>query len=315
MARNSSKAPVASFCAQYCFQDDKHIISIFISPRNFTFLMLYFTCIDPHLGRLDYESLSDQARMEIFVAGVEQKAKSCLQDANGAYRDACEWAAVQCDDEGNVICIKPPSRCVNIKGTFNLDYIPPKCTYFRLSMKTATGTLETALLPQALEVFACGDNNFTGTVDFTKIPPAVEEFRISSNSFEGTCDLTKLPAGLCSLEIADNYFTGSMDLTALPAGLTDLDAGCNAFTGEIDLHKLPAALESLFIDGNSLCGKFSLINLPESLEEVLASNNAFTGEAIVFDREDLSVKLSGNKIDRVLDELGNVHELEFDILD
>ena len=272
------------------------------------FSMLLFPCIDPALGRLDYASLSDQARMEILVSGLDEASRKCVQDENGAIIDVCDWPSITCDDEGNVIRMKPQARFADRRGTLYLDYIPPKCVYFSISVRTnLTGTLTTSLLPQVLEVFACSNNKFFGTVDFTSLPSAMREFSIANNNFSGSCDLTKLPKGLTALEIGSNNFTGSLDLTALPLGLTDFDAGCNAFSGEIQLHKLPPTLVSLFIDGNSLTGKFSLVNPPDALEEVVASDNEFSGDAVMSHRIGFGVKLAGNNIDRVLDESGGVH--------
>ena len=42
--------------------------------------MLKLMCVDPSLGRLDYDSLSDQALMETLVEGMNRTDKRRLQD-------------------------------------------------------------------------------------------------------------------------------------------------------------------------------------------------------------------------------------------
>ena len=58
--------------------------------------------IDPALGRLDYDSLSDQARMEIFIDGLTEETKKHFQDPKGGFLDISEWSGVFVTDDGEV---------------------------------------------------------------------------------------------------------------------------------------------------------------------------------------------------------------------
>ena len=193
---------------------------------------LIFTCVDPALSRLDYELLSDQARMEIFVSGLNAESKTNITDAHSMLIDVCDWPAVTCDAERNVIVIKCYRQGTANAGSVLFDFLPPKVTHVAASMRSVTGTIETRLLPKGLTIFDVSDNSFYGTIDFSQIPRNVIEFRIPSNDFRGRCDFAHLPPQLQSLEIADNAFFGSILLIALPETLIDFDAGNNDFSGK-----------------------------------------------------------------------------------
>ena len=61
---------------------------------------------DPALGRLDYDSLSDQACMEMLIDGFSDTGKALsYQDKNGAYFDVCEWPDVTCDADDSVTAV------------------------------------------------------------------------------------------------------------------------------------------------------------------------------------------------------------------
>ena len=59
-----------------------------------TLSTLQLLTIDPALGRLDYESLSDQALMEMLIDGMNAKDKAEYQDENGNCRDVGEWKGI-----------------------------------------------------------------------------------------------------------------------------------------------------------------------------------------------------------------------------
>ena len=270
---------------------------------------------DQHaLGRLDYDSLSDQARMEIHISGMAAPAKARVQDPNGGYLDMCDWPCNTCDENGKLIKIAPIKRHIELAGTLRMDFLPQTVKHFTISMKTIQGTIETKFLPPVLEYLDIADNEFFGTLDFKTLPRAMVEFRITNNKFSGGCDLTALPPDLRSLEIADNDFTGDLVLTHLPASLRDFDAGCNHFVGELQLDSLPPLLESLFIDKNHFCGQFRLLNVPEELAEVVASHNSFAKDAVVLGSFAERLSLEDAGVEFVLDENGETHPMEAEIL-
>ena len=49
--------------------------------------------------------LSDQTLMEILVEGFSELTKEKLQEADGTFRDVCQWTGVKCDDNGRVVVI------------------------------------------------------------------------------------------------------------------------------------------------------------------------------------------------------------------
>ena len=59
----------------------------------------HLLAVDPSLGRLDYESLSDQALMEMLIDALPTEEKAMFKDANGNFQDVCEWTNMDCTDE------------------------------------------------------------------------------------------------------------------------------------------------------------------------------------------------------------------------
>ena len=54
-------------------------------------IQLQILCaIDPSLGRVDYDSLSDQSHMEFLIEATPEDRKRAFQDANGCFLDVCE---------------------------------------------------------------------------------------------------------------------------------------------------------------------------------------------------------------------------------
>ena len=65
-------------------------------PIYFLYTMLKLMCVDPSLGRLDYESLSEQALMEMLTDGMDEGGKSGCKDDTGNFLDVCERRGVGC---------------------------------------------------------------------------------------------------------------------------------------------------------------------------------------------------------------------------
>ena len=64
------------------------------------FQFLFLDAVDPSLSRVDYESLPQQALMEIVIDGITNKQKIC-GDANEP-KDIEEWNGVEIED-GEVV--------------------------------------------------------------------------------------------------------------------------------------------------------------------------------------------------------------------
>ena len=244
-----------------------------------TFLI---SAIDPSLGRLDYGSLSNQARMEIFVDGLSKSAKKKLQDKNGGFLDYTEWPIFFERSEGGFI-----NLMINgLTGTLNFSFLPENLTRIHAKGKKALkGTLETSQMPRTVahvSLWGCG---FSGTVDFTSLPGEMQDFGLPNNSFTGSCDFTKLPATLITLDVSDNNFYGSVSLDALPS-----------------------TLEILHIYGNQFSGEFKLISVPQNLQHLYARGNNFEGVAKVA-KAFSAVTLGTNYLSAVHDENGSPHSL------
>ena len=266
-----------------------------------------FTCIDNSLGKMDPSMLSDQARMELAVAGLADESCEELRDNEGAFLDACEWVTTKCDSDGNVtdLCLE-----TTYWGTLCLDHFPQSLNDIRISCNgNLTGMVDTALLPPRLTVLHLDDNSFIGSVGMTALPATLEYFDIQENKFSGGCDLTALPSSLEELIVCDNLFRASLCLETLPDSILLLDVSSNAFTGSFSLEKLPENLSELHINNNRLSGSF-VLSKPGSLDIVCAHSNNFLGVAAIsskFARAGTEITLRNTNITSVVTESGAVH--------
>ena len=267
--------------------------------------MISIFAIDTTLGRLDYNSLSDQALMEILIEGFSEDSKVYFQDEKGFYLDACEWEGVFCNDDSQIIRFMQPLSFHS--GLIRLEFIPPNVTHFKLlSVYKYKGSLETVLLPSKLLELSISDNNFQGTIDFKGIPTNLIVFEIGGNAFSGACELAFLLKELIFLSVGRNSFTGNVRLDNLPQMIESLDVSSNQLDGSICLQSLPENLRKLWINNNAFSGKFHLDSIPKSMYELLAHGNMFCGEATV-PKEVSFVLLEGNNISSVQDVDGNIH--------
>ena len=202
---------------------------------------------NPHLGRFDYASLTDQMRMEMVVADFSEEVKKLYQDENGLFIDVCEWQGVTCDWDSNVIRIQSSGA----RGPIALEFIPPKVTELYMNMASLSGTLSTSALPKGMECFEVGSNDFEGTVDFTTLPENMEELCLYRNTFTGSAALNRLPQGFRKLWIQANNFSGSLHLKNLPPNFVYLDASSNEFNGEFCVENIPMSLSRIRACGNS----------------------------------------------------------------
>ena len=72
-----------------------------------------FLSVDPSLGRVDYNSLSDQTLMEMLIEGFDEETKRRYQDSHEMYLNVCELSCVVCDDDERVIEINIDSETVS----------------------------------------------------------------------------------------------------------------------------------------------------------------------------------------------------------
>ena len=279
-------------------------------------------CIDPSLGRLDYESLSDQARMEILIDGLTPFSKTFYQDTHFAYRDVCEWESVECDENENVESLRFTYNRVNyrmqLKGKLNTSYIPPHVHTFvaKISFQKAFyGKVDTAALPHTLTVFEISVNHFDGSVDFRTLPVSLQRFIIHTNAFIGSVDLTQLPPKIRRIAASHNKFSGSINLNFLPDSLQCLLMSANDLSGDLIMDKLPESMETIKLDDCAFSGRFELRSAPESLECFHAGDAGLSGTVMLpkdFECDDVSVEW--NRITAVVCTDGKKHPMQDKIL-
>ena len=181
--------------------------------------LLCVLSVDEKLVRVDYNSLSDQMRMEMLIEGFDEKSKGKHQDKEGMYLDVCKWVCVKCDaDERVVQC----DMKFFISGSVELCYIPPRVKNVCIWHTTLTGSIDFAQVPQHMENFNFYGNQLSGCVDFTQIPQSMRYLHLKSNQVSGSADLTHLPEGLLKLSLDLNQFSGSVDLTQIPKRMSEL---------------------------------------------------------------------------------------------
>ena len=273
--------------------------------------MHIFLSIDPALGRLDFESLSDQALMEIVFDGLVPETKKYFQDENGEFLDVCEWDGIICNEDGDVETIAYESMEMN--GSVSFEHLPKNVTQLIIThngygMDAITGTLETRLLPRKLTEFDVNGNALTGTVDLSQLPSTMVIFGLSINSFEGPLDFTALPTDLRQLFLNNNRFSGNVILTKLPASLTQLYLQINDLSGDIVLENIPATMCKIDLSFNSFGPVLSFRGETGPDFRFEATHNELAGKAII-PRAQLGsrINLGSNAIEAIFDENGKRH--------
>ena len=265
------------------------------------------------LGRLDYNSIPDQALMELLVDGVDKDLKDLIQDEHGTYLDVCEWCYVECDADERVARF---SCNLELMGSFAMSYMPPHITEFTLTFCDVEGTIDAAKLPSQILSLHINTCHFVGAIDMTELPATIIKLQIPKNKFSGSCDLTALPSAIEVLDGKENQFTESINLEKLPGKLKYLDLSRNKLSGELCFSSLPNTLKYLFLGRNTFCGSFQMPKVPNDLRELSLVRNEMIGTATVGDLgKKACVFLIGNKIDAVVDENGEKHHHSLPILD
>ena len=281
--------------------------------------LLKVLAVDPSLGRLDYDSLSDQALMEMLIEGLDDEVKENYQDANGGYLDVCEWTAVECTDD-RVTSIDISWGRMNEKQ-FPFEFIPALTQDFEIFSSNMHGTLDTGVLPSGLVRIQVSINNLHGELNFGAFPRKLERIHIDRNSFGGSCMLSDLPDALTIFSARENKLSGGVLLSDLPAamevlilsqnalsgdillndlpmGMKELNLSQNNLSGGVQINDLPAAMRSLDLSYNKLSGSISIERLPQSMNLLNFMANEFTGELrlMAFTPRHISIDVSQNAL-------------------
>ena len=279
-------------------------------------LSLVFQGIDPSLGRLDYDSLSDQALMEMLISDMGESQR-VFQDAKGNFKDVCEWNGylwkVKCESE-RVDSILLTSFKFS-ERQFPFEFIPPLATSFVSSFCKMHGTLHTPHLPRGLIRFEVVGAKLHGTINFLALPRKLEQLNISFNDFSGSCNLCKLPDTLVTFSAQNNSFSGEIALNSLPLVMEEIDLSNNKLSGSINILQLPPSFVSLDLSKNSFTGEFRLLTFPESLEVLTLYDNPLSGTAILQKSDNvMHFELESSCFSQVVDEEGNTHAWEDNIV-
>ena len=272
----------------------------------FTYL---FSAIEPGLGRVNADSLTDQICVELLIEGFTEFSKARYKDRHGDFADVCRWRGVECDANESVVKLDLKAR---IETTLFLSYIPTHVTYFRVVNsffgQDCTSELDLRFSHSNIETIMIEKYGFSGTVDLLSLPEKVIEFSILRNNFTGNCDFTRLPSSLQRLDLSFNQFSGSVVFDSLPHTLQTLRIASNMFCGTPNLDSLPPRLSVVSMDSNDFRGVFQLLHPPDSLRTVYASMNRFSGSAVVQSDCRANIHLHGSKVARVIDENGTPHK-------
>ena len=140
------------------------------------FELVFFDTVDPWLGRVDRESLPQQALMELVIDGITDDKEIC-GNANEP-KDIEEWIGVTVED-GEVIEIDWP-QCDH-DGSLHLEWLPSSVRKFDASGNDITGTLDLEALPTAMGQLNLGFNAFTGSIGLERLPERMEYLDVSAN--------------------------------------------------------------------------------------------------------------------------------------
>ena len=203
---------------------------------------------DPSLGRVDYDSLSDQTLMEMLIDAFDEETRQRYKDDDGMYRDVCQWEYVKCDGSDRVIEVSPN---MGVKGSLQIALIPPKVQEFRMRWNQLSGSIDLAHLPQSMVMICLPCNHLAGSIDLSQFPESMRAVYLNTNRFTGSVDLTHLPGGLQELHIGNNQLSDSVCLTALPVDMVAITMQNNRFSGSFVATGLPPRLETLIARGNN----------------------------------------------------------------
>ena len=269
---------------------------------------------DPSLGRLDYDSLSDQALMEMLIDGMHAHSEIIYLDENRNYKDVCEWYRIECTDER----VTKVAICYQGFSTkpFPFHFTPPLVTTAIFSDCGLHGTLDGSHLPLDLEQLGVQGNSLSGAIDFKSFPRKMKAINLSFNEFSGECAFSDLPDTLENFAAPCNKFCGELSLNSLPAAMMQLDLSLNDFSGPVRIESLPEAMRFIDLSTNKFLEEFTLLAFPPNFEGVRLAYNPLI-KTIVLRKASgkMPFYVSSELITSVLDDEGKRHSWEMAVLE
>ena len=229
-------------------------------------IVVWACLIDPSIGRVNKFSFSQQALMEMFVDGIENREIICGSQENP--KDIEEWDEVTVNDKKEVTNVNWLSY--KLHGSIYLEWLPSTLRALILWENSLTGTIDLCHLPEILELLDVSFNSLSGSIDLENLPDSLVELYFEHNRFTGTISLKSLPEKMRVLTVHNNQFTGSIDVTSLPASMKSLSLNNNKFECETDFSKLPETLDILNVSNTKLSGEIN--DFKGTYLEVFGSN-------------------------------------------
>ena len=239
-----------------------------------------------NLGRLDYDSLSTQALMEIFIAGIENRDVIC--GSAETPDDFDKWDGFEYSGERSVEITEEEFKItwmrLHLVGTIDLQWLPPAIRWLNIFENELKGSLNLTALPESMEVLDCKNNAFSGEIDLRNLPAEIAYLGLAINQLSGSLNLEQLPQSIRELYLHSNRFSGTVCLRHLPSSLNELTVSRNKLSGTVDLTRLPATLKILWLGGNQFEGHTDFSQLPDGLDELSVSYTNLSGEITVGDQ-------------------------------
>ena len=270
---------------------------------------LFFQASEAYsLGRANISNMSDQARMELLVADIQNI--SALKNNHGDFLDIKEWHGVDLDSSGSVqrIDLQEMDGIIGPGGSIDLQWIPLQTKCFQIVALQLAGSLDSYVLPRSLEDFVVLYNALAGEIEWKGFPTNLQNLNIAGNHFAGSVSFEDVPRGLTVLNVSSNRFVGRLDWKALPRSLQHLSVAVNAFQGTITFEELPESLAYFDASQAQFSGHLDLTRLPKALTDLHLYDNAFMQPELRIDFEEhpyLSVLVDKPKFEKILNKSGN----------
>ena len=268
--------------------------------------MLILFSVDPALDRLDYDSLSDQALMEMLITGMKKEPKKIYQDKRGNFKDIADWKFHECK-VGHLTFSLFDNKAFG-DTQFPFHFIPSHVKTFLLHNCNAHGTLDTSILPRTLVAFEVPRNNLYGSIDWAAFPRALTQIDIGKNRFCGSLVLSDLPEGLNEFIAKGNDFSGNLSMKGLPPNLTHISLKKNKLSGPLYIDEYPRG-EDFYIDlsHNDFEGKVEIRGEPPRFTTINVQETSMNGIIVVPREARLDVACTICKA--VYDEHGHKHPM------
>ena len=286
------------------------------------FEILLVAAFDPALGRLDYESLSDQALMEMLIDGMEESSKKEFQDDNGNFKDISEWPCLSVSEstpleESTVARVKVISFAEREFGVtqFPFSFLPPQVVQLCANKCNIHGTLDTSVLSPDLRFFTVSQNALHGSINWRRFPRTLKNIDISANKFTGSCKLADLPRTARTLDASRNELSGEISLSELPNGMRWIDLYTNKLSGPLHITSLPEEMYEINLSDNAFTGEFRFLVFSPMLSSICLEKNQLDSKAVFWAHPRMFVcymhfKVLHDCFAKVEDEHGNTHPWE-----